>query len=90
MDAITDLDPKRHRAYCQIHAMTRAEERGLDLDSVDVATIEEAIEALRPAWLVRGQDRYWINVRHRDVRCRVLYDARLVCIVTVVRDRRRG
>lgn len=90
MDAIASLDPKRHRAYCQLHAMTRAEERGLELDAMDVAEIEVAIECLRPAWFMEGKDRYWINVRHRDVRCRVLYDARLVCVVTVVRDRRRG
>lgn len=90
MDAIAYLGPERYRAFCQIHAMTRAEERGLDLDAADISTIEEAIESLRPAWLVRGQDRYWFNVRHHDVRCRVLYDARLLCVVTVVRDRRRG
>lgn len=88
MDAIAYLDPQRYRACCQIQALSRAEQRGLDLDAGDISGIEAAIEALRPAWIVPGRDRYGFGVRHRGVRCWVVYDADLRCVVTIVRNRR--
>jgi hypothetical protein len=90
MDAIADLGPERYRACCQIQALIRAEQRGLNLDAADIAEIEGTIEATRQAWIIPGRDRYGFSVRHRGVRCWVVYDARIRCVVTIVRNRRFG
>ncbi len=87
MDALT-TDPALHRTRCAIHALKRAESRGVDLGPADIAAIEAAIRALAPAWvgapgLPEAPHRYWFRARHGNVRCRVLWDARLDCIVTV-------
>jgi len=89
MDGIS-LTPEIYRVRCQLHALKRAEARGVDLDIGDLDRLERAIESLRCAWVRKGEgrERYWIPVRHGRTRCRVLYDAALCCIVTVLPDRR--
>lgn len=91
MDAIaTTTPPEVMRLRCQTHALMRAEERGVDIDVGAVVRLEAAIERLRAAWEVPGVDRYWFPIRLPRQRCRVLYDARLRCIVTVVPAPRLG
>lgn len=89
MDGI-DLTPEIYRVRCQLHALKRAEARGVDLDIGDLDRLERAIERLRRTWVRKGEEgeRCWIPVRHGRARCRVLYDATLRCIVTVLPDRR--
>jgi hypothetical protein len=89
MDAPVLSTPALHRTRCAIHALRRAEQRGVDLGPADIAAIEAAIRALAVAWVggpgVGGDpNRYWFRARHGNTRCRVLWDARLDCIVTVV------
>lgn len=75
--------PARHRVAYSLHLMQRAEQRGVELTADDIERLESAIEKLRPAFEVEGQERYWITVRRPGCRFRVLYDIRLHCLVTV-------
>lgn len=90
MDAAADR-PDLHRMRCNIHALRRAEQRGIDLDIGSLIRLEAAIERLRRAWYTPGTpaDRYWLSVVHRRQRVRVLYDAALRCVVTVMPGRPR-
>lgn len=84
------LPAELRRLHCQTHALMRAAEHGIDIDVGVVVRLEAAIERLRAAWEAPGVDRYWFPIRLPRQRCRVLYDARLRCIVTVVPASRLG
>lgn len=77
--------PARHRPACAVHALRRAEQRGVEIGPDEILRLETAIETLRPAFEVPGQDRYWLIVKRAGSRYRVLYDVRMGCLVTVWR-----
>lgn len=92
MDAIAPETPEVRRLRCQIHALKRAEQRGIMLTVAGVIRLEREVESLRRCWQVRGAAcaRQWITVRHGRQRFKLLYDGALRCIVTVYPARRLG
>lgn len=84
--------PEVLRLRCQVHALKRAEQRGIDLTIAGLARLEREIESLRRCWEIRGaaDPRLWITVHHGRQRFKLLYDAALCCVVTVYPARRLG
>lgn len=74
----------QHRANCRLHALRRAEERGLALDAESLLRMEIAAERLKAAFELPDVERYWLRGRIAGVPLRFVYDIRMACVVTVV------
>lgn len=73
------------RARCWAHALVRAAQREVDLTPARLASIEQLITDMRPAFMRPDENRYRLRIKHNRERLFVIYDAPLGCIVTVLR-----
>lgn len=78
-----------HADLCRAHALRRAAERGVPLDTTRVARLEALLERTRRAWERPDRVRHVVGIRLGMWRFRVVYDVRLACLVTVLRPRPR-
>ena len=77
------------RMACHLHVMRRAAQRGIVMTADDIVRLEGMLDRARAAYQRPGAGRYLLTVKSAaGRRMRVVYDARLRCMVSVWHGRK--
>jgi len=78
-------DIARRRTICHLHFLARNEQRGIHFTGEEIASIESAIERLRPAFERANNHRYKLRIKHQGEIYIVIYDTQFLSVVSIWR-----